>query len=348
MKYKIAVIGGGIFGITSALFLDQKGHDVYLFEKNESLLTEASFGNQFRLHRGYHYPRSPKTVSNLLKSSIEFEKFYDLAIKKDCEHYYCIASSNSLITPNNYLKFCDENNLEYEIVKNADFVKNVDLTIKVKENLIDYQILKLLCYKKITSSQIKTRFNTRFKKSNILDFDIVVNCSYKDINFISESVKNYQYELCEKIMVKVPDSLSNKSIVIMDGPFMCIDPFAKPNFSLLGNVVHAIHSSNTGVQAIIPNEYEKYLQNIEYSESIKIDKKSNFDKFIETGKVYIPDMEKIEYIGSKMVVRAVLPNVEKTDERPTIVTMKDNIIDVFSGKIDTCISAARSVISYLE
>ena len=55
---KIAVVGGGIFGITSAWKLAQKGHGVDLYEKQPDILTAASGINQYRLHKGFHYPRS--------------------------------------------------------------------------------------------------------------------------------------------------------------------------------------------------------------------------------------------------------------------------------------------------
>ncbi len=58
---KIAVVGAGIFGITTALKLSEK-HEVDLYEANSDIMQAASAINQFRLHRGYHYPRSPQTI----------------------------------------------------------------------------------------------------------------------------------------------------------------------------------------------------------------------------------------------------------------------------------------------
>ena len=62
---KIAVVGAGIFGVTIALKLD-KFHDVTLYESSRDIMTAASRTNQLRLHRGYHYPRSPETVDACL------------------------------------------------------------------------------------------------------------------------------------------------------------------------------------------------------------------------------------------------------------------------------------------
>ena len=73
---KIAVVGGGIFGVTAALTLS-KNFDVTLFEKSNEILKAASGSNQYRVHRGYHYPRSKDTVLGIKKSENSFKKIVD-------------------------------------------------------------------------------------------------------------------------------------------------------------------------------------------------------------------------------------------------------------------------------
>ena len=53
---RIAVIGGGLFGSTAAIYAARAGHDVHLFEAKPSLMLGATAGTYARLHRGYHYP----------------------------------------------------------------------------------------------------------------------------------------------------------------------------------------------------------------------------------------------------------------------------------------------------
>ena len=73
---KIAIVGGGIFGITVAVKLAKSGHSIDLFEKNGDIMTAASGINQFRLHRGYHYPRSKETGEESLRGLPLFLKEY--------------------------------------------------------------------------------------------------------------------------------------------------------------------------------------------------------------------------------------------------------------------------------
>ena len=344
---KIAVVGAGIFGCTISLRLSQD-HDVHLFEASDDIMGAASRTNQFRLHRGYHYPRSPDTVSDLLKSINFFNVEYEEAIIDSFEHYYCIAKEKSLVSPAQYLNFCDSFKLEYDIIENFEFVNEskIGLTLKVKESLLDYQKVYDICKDRLRLSDVLLKKNTLFKKEQTEDYDLIINCTYADINSVLQKKrKNYQFEVCEKILVKMPLDVVNKSIVVMDGPFMCVDPYGKTGNSLLGNVVHAIHSSNTGHFPNIPENIKKLLNR----GIIKKPEITNFDKFISTGKEYIPSLEHCKHLGSMFTVRAVLPNMDDTDGRPTLVSRQErNIINVFSGKIDTCVRATNDIINMIE
>ena len=49
-------------------------------------------------------------------------------------------------------------------------------------------------------------------------------------------------------------------------------------------------------------------------------------------------------MGSMFTIRVVPPRVENTDARPTIVKkISENVISMFSGKITTCVDAAKEV-----
>ena len=54
--------------------LGSKGYNVDLIERNPQIMQEASAINQYRVHRGYHYPRSDQTVSQCAQSYPTFEK----------------------------------------------------------------------------------------------------------------------------------------------------------------------------------------------------------------------------------------------------------------------------------
>merc|ERR1712227_956368 len=73
-KLRIAVIGGGIYGCHNALMLAKNGFQVTLYEKEDHLFAGASGHCAFRIHKGYHYPRSQKTRA---LCTSDHEKFMD-------------------------------------------------------------------------------------------------------------------------------------------------------------------------------------------------------------------------------------------------------------------------------
>ena len=110
---KIAIIGGGIFGISCAIKLTPE-NQVTIFEKNNDILQAASGSNQYRVHRGYHYPRSKDTVLGIISSENSFKKIFAESIIKNFDHYYCIAKENSLTNAQEFKDFCNEFKLEFE------------------------------------------------------------------------------------------------------------------------------------------------------------------------------------------------------------------------------------------
>ena len=341
---KIAVIGAGIFGITTAIKLARQ-HDVSIFERNSDILKGASDVNQCRIHRGYHYPRSPKTTLQVLNSEVEFLEEFSDAIINGTENYYCISKSDSYITSDDYINFCKKHNLEFSKI-NLDIVdtNSVDLCIKVKEKLFDYEKLKKNCWEKLNKSGVKVLLNTKADKEVFEKFDFVVIATYADINSLLTNYKekqhNYQFEICEKIFLELPQEFHNKSIVIMDGPFLSIDPVGTKNYFIIGDVVNTVHSRNVGK---FPKIDEKFLPLLDKG-LIKNPPFTKLNLFLDSGSRFFPNFNEAKYVGSSFSIKTVLPEASSTDDRPTLVERIDeNIITIFSGKISTCMDAANQV-----
>ena len=341
---RIAIVGGGIFGITASIIL-AKNHQVELFEKNNELLQSASGSNQYRIHRGYHYPRSPDTVNDIIESESSFKEIFSDAMLTDFEHYYCIAKENSLTSAKQFLDFCNKFQLEYTPSQLQFMNKDsIEMCIRVKESVYDPEKLRQVCWKKLKDQNVKIHLSNKVSDDLFEKFDRVVICAYAGINQLLKQYptqqNEYQFELCEKPVVKLPESFKNKSVVIMDGPFMCIDPLGNTGLHLLCNVVHEIHQTNIGKY---PSINKKFVDLIDKG-IIKNPSQTNFPKFIESAIDFIPEITKAKHVGSMFTYRAVPPRVEETDARPTIVKEINNkIVTLFSGKITTCVEAARKV-----
>jgi hypothetical protein len=341
----IAIIGGGIFGATAAIRLAKEGHTVTLFEKRPDLFQAATGINQYRLHRGYHYPRSDHTIRSCSESVPLFEEEYGEALIKDIDHFYAIAKEGSLVDGKQFLGVCTYFDLpikkEIPSFLNAEAV---DVCIRGDEYTINPFLLAKITKERLQKNGVKVLLNTEADINELKKkYDFVVIATYADLNKTLGKVyssSHHQYELCEKIVVKLPPEFKKQSCVILDGPFTCFDPYGDTDYFVMGHVEHAIHSRNVGEAPLVPDEFKTYLN----AGLIKNPKVTNFKKFIDSATLFFPKIAQAEHIGSLYTIRTVLPNVEKTDARPTLVQQIDeNIVSVFSGKIGTCVRAAEDI-----
>lgn len=389
----IAVVGGGIFGVTAAVKLAQSGYRVDLFESRPDILMAASGINQFRLHRGYHYPRSPETAQECRRTEASFIQEYAGAIVDDVTHYYAVARQGSLVSTSDYLAFCDRQRLDYA-VEWPHFVRRdaLALCVKVTERLIDPDALRVICRSKLAHPRIRVRLNTEATASMLEAYEVIVVSAYSMNNTVLAQLVgpaiepprqggvgpsavlhrtmgrdvaphrgacdgatglpeglheqiDYQFELCEKPVVRLPKAFQGHSLVVMDGPFFCVDPFGRTGLFVMGNVLHAIHHANIGEAPIVPERYRPFLN----AGVIPRPPVTRFDQFIEVAAESVPELAHAEHVGSMFTVRTVLPYKDKTDERPTIVrSVNDRIMTIFSGKIGTCVEAANDVVSRVE
>jgi hypothetical protein len=319
--------------------------DVTLFEKNNDILQNASSINQYRLHRGYHYPRSVDTAVSAKHGTETFLEEYPCELESSNQHY-AIASFGSKVTSNDYESFMDNVGLNYEeVVSDLLVDTHIEKLYKVDEGLFDPKKLYDMCKARLNDSNIKILYNQEFKRIDELDYDYVVNATYSNLNQNSEKQSDYQFEICEKPLIKLPEKYKGMGIVIMDGPFMCIDPYSDTEYHVVGNVVHAIHYTNTGKMPEIPKKLEGLLnKGIVKNPSI-----TKWSKFKETLSKFFTNVDGVEHIGSMFTIRTVLSNRDYDDARPSIVDKESKSkYLIFSGKISTAVDTANELCNYIK
>ena len=350
MKKRIAVIGGGIFGSTAAIYAARAGHEVHLFEEQADLLQAASGINQFRLHRGYHYPRSPETARAALEGEKTFRDEYGEAVIGEGRNFYAIAREGSKTSAEQFINFAKKHNLALRMADPADYVnpKTIELFVEVEEAWYDPHRIRELIKGKLREAKVHLHLATRADRETIAGFDRVIQATYANLNaLVPESSREhvYQYEICEKPVVRLPASFGLTGIVVMDGPFMCVDPYGRTGNHVIGHVQHAIHATNTDFVPVVPENIRPLL----HAGLITDPPVTAFQKFIEDGSRYIPILRKAQYVGSLFTIRTVLPNLDATDARPTLVSeLADGTIRIFSGKVSNCVEAAKEVVRILS
>ena len=345
---KIAVVGGGIFGVSVAWLLAKNNYSVDLYEKEKDIFLAASRVNQYRIHRGYHYPRSKETALLSIEGEKSFRREYSEALLGDnITHYYSIAKEGSFVTVDQCLKFWDDCNLKYEEA-DLDIInkEKIALTVKVEEDIFDPDILSKICWDRLKKYKVNVLLNTEAKESDFKDYDLVIIATYSMNNSLLskhiEAQKQYQFELCEKPVIKLPEEFNNKSVVVIDGPFTCIAPLGRTGLFVIGHVVHAIHKTNIGKLPIIPSQFKSLLN----KGIVKNPPITNIKNFIKGASEFFPEVKNAEHVGSMFTVRTVPAYREYDDARPTLVdSVSEKLVVIFSGKIGTCIDAAEQVLN---
>ena len=341
---KIAVIGSGYFGSTIALILSKK-HNVDLYEKENDILNGASKVNQFRFHLGFHYPRSPKTINEINLSQKLFKRFFSNKVFGNTKNYYAVANENSKTSFLKYLNFLKKFKLNHQIVKKNKY-KKISNLILTKEKILNYFIIKKILKKKLSKSNVNLFLKKKFNKKYFDLYDKIIICGYSQNNKIlnelgfKKNINKYRYELIEKIIVKLPKQYKNKSYVIMDGNFVCVDPYLGTEYHLLSDVKFSKIEIIKKKSLDFKSNKIKYVNN-KINNNIKI---SNFKKFIQNSSKYLPFLNEAKYIGSFFTIRTLKQNVEKTDERTGEIQIINNkVISIFSSKWNTCIYVAKKL-----
>ena len=343
---RVAIIGGGIFGCTSALALARAGHSVVLFEKNAQIMQGASKNNHNRLHLGLHYPRSVETARQCLRGYLRFLGEFSDCVSFDFPAHYYIAAEGSLTTPGDYLRFLDEAGIPHQEVPVDDRVRGCVLGVRTWEAVYSAARLAQELEAQLREAGVTAHLNRPAQIERTLNgfevtnrpVDVVVNCAYDQQNVLSEQlglsapVRQFEYTLVP--VVEIP-GLARQAITIMDGPFCSIQPYGFSDELFL--LYHAKQSVLATFVAVSPPE--EWASFDLPPESTILADSARFIPALERARV-------VDYLYGPRMVRA---NVHVTDERPSVVEEPlPGYITVFSGKVDHSLWAADEVVKRVK
>ena len=352
MKKKIAIIGAGLFGLTTYIVLKQKGYDCSLFEKNKKILNGASTNNLNRVHFGYHYPRDIETVKQSLKGYKSFKDFYLKSIVKNFDNYYFLANK-SKINFKKYLEFCDSNKLKYQKLDLKNFrleTKNIQGGIKIKEPIYDWKIIeeeivnklrvfkknKIYLNEKVLDINFKRKCKLTTSKKKYI-FDKIIDASYQGSNEITKNFfkeKKLIYQITA-VFEFVSKNFNKMGICLMDGDY----------FSFLargGSKKHIIYDvSESILKNKLCDEFPEQWKNKKINTNLLKKRGANI---IEKMNKYFPDLN-IKLTGKYFLSSRIFkPNEQKTDKRiSTISLLNNDYIKIFSAKVDHCVDIANQI-----
>lgn len=341
-----AVIGGGFVGLKTAIYLRENGYkDITLLEAGPDLGGRASTYNQYRVHRGYHYPRD---IDTAMESADSYDKFlydYAEAILPTKKSYYAVAK-DSLTTAETFYEFNEYlGNPISDVTSTAskDFNLNrIDRLFEVDERFFDPSIVKRILLQRAKDLNIRIMRNAVVDtvkarkeagemslkgwhdgKYFMIRPGLIVNCTYAGINNIKGDVYDWTgeltYQIAEVAKVKTINDYNQKAFTVVDGPYFSLTPGPEIDYHYLSHVTYT------------PHVEQDTLPNLE-----SFNKKSGFNEMLKDASLYMPRLKHTEYVSSHYEIKVLPKKQEDTSGRPvTIKQHGDRCFSILGGKIDT-------------
>lgn len=335
---RVAVVGAGVYGCVIAVDLARAGHRVDLYERHQGLLHGASRANQARLHGGYHYPRSPETAKACAADARRFAARFGEAVWRGARHVYAVSADGSRTDAAEYRRFCDGIGQGHRAVREP-LLQGVGVAMVVPEAFIDIPALRRRLRGDLRAAGVTVHLGVDVEATS-LPHDLVVMATYG-----RGFPLPLRYEVCEVALVRLGVHYAGRSIVVMDGGFCGLDPMPGSDVHLLYHVELSVHAANVGLAPEVPGRLVGLLDR-----GPVWTPQSRADRMLVAARRWFVRVGMPEPCGSLFTVRAVLPDVDATDERPTIVhhDTRDGrdgrVVWVLAGKLDGAVDAADRLV----
>jgi glycine/D-amino acid oxidase-like deaminating enzyme len=348
--YDAVVIGGGFYGSFLAAALGHRLPRVRLIEKENDLMTRASYVNQARVHGGYHYPRSFMTA---LRSALNFPRFlldFSSCIDDSFEKVYAIARQGSMVSSYQFRTFC--RNIAAPVRPAPDSIRRlfnsnlIDEVVCVRECSFDAARLRGLMRVRLEeagvgislASEVRRilpgadgRLLVELQDGGEFSAGAIFNCAYSQINTILRNSElpmlGLKHELTELALIEPPDELQQIGVTVMDGPFFSTMPFPALGLHSLSHVRYTPHESWREPELV--RDPHAYLA--------ERSPESRFTFMLKDSQRYLPCMQGARYVKSLFEVKTVLVQNEVDDGRPILFRCQPGNPDfttVLGAKID--------------
>jgi glycine/D-amino acid oxidase-like deaminating enzyme len=96
---RVGVLGGGLQGCCTALALAERGFDVVLLDRNQSLLSRTATANEGKIHLGYMYAGDPTfaTARAMMEGALAFAPFMQRYIGSSMERVKTSMATNYVV-----------------------------------------------------------------------------------------------------------------------------------------------------------------------------------------------------------------------------------------------------------
>ncbi|MEZ9259975.1 FAD-dependent oxidoreductase [Vibrio splendidus] len=337
---KISIIGAGWYGCHIASSLLQAGHDVTIFEKSNSSISGASKKNQNRLHLGFHYPRCHQTRMQSKEGFNWFIEHYEHLTRKINRNYYAVSSNDSLIDFDTFKIIMNGSGLDFkEKVKPNTFL-NISNVIECDERVIRNDLASNY-FNNILKDNIIFNTYVDLNNEDVIEalnnkYDYIIDCSWGTARKIEGL--SYFYEPCIYFYYRKKSKEEEFALTIMDGKHYSLYPYYDDIYTLT-----SVEHTPLGQYDHINDALVK-MAGCKNNNKLTREKQYLFEKEFST--FYPEFLECFEFVSCEFSLKTKIHSA--TDFRGCIVQKADQIISVFSGKIDTLHIAEKAIFEAIE
>ncbi|MDE1462003.1 FAD-dependent oxidoreductase [Spartinivicinus poritis] len=365
----VAIIGAGIYGCHLALSLKNNNINIDLYDMADDIFAGASTYNSFRIHKGYHYPRSSKTRNLCKKDEAEFVARYAELVQPESTNpkIFCVASDSCTLIDFETMKIImrgaglpfDELSLQqlkyygFENIEGGFIVNESILLVDKAKKWFKDQLEKAgVCLKLNTYlSEVQQRSAIELEVAGKV-YDFVINCTYNQSIHYNSLMYKYHYDLCFSLVVasKLNEVYKKPySFGIFDGAYPSLEPFGYNDLPdkyvrYTGtNLFQLFHVKYTSIKKYnnIHEARKAYNKPLSSSELKAVTKKM----LDHTCYFYPKFNHEFEIIDYTLSLKTKVDDL--SDNRPLIVcqdfSKHRRLIQVFSSKLTSVISAERAV-----
>jgi glycine/D-amino acid oxidase-like deaminating enzyme len=353
--YDVVIIGGGFYGCCLALALADRFSHILIVEREQDLLTRASYANQARVHNGYHYPRSLLTAGRSAVNYPRFMKEFEGCVDNTFQKVYAIARG-SKVTAYQFAKFCQRVGIparrtpaSISRLFNDALIEETFLT---EESAFDAVKLRNMLKPKLAAARIEIAYEQEVDRilpgsardvevvladGTQLDASYVFNCTYSQINeILSRSglpKLPLKHEMTELALVQMPAPLKKLGITVMDGAYFSTMPFPALGLHTLSHVTYTPHASWSDAEG-------------KESPVFKSHPPSKHVFMLKDSQRYMPILKEARYVHSHFETKTVLLQNEVDDGRPILCRRNYGIKGLFvvlGAKIDNIYDIIQAV-----
>jgi glycine/D-amino acid oxidase-like deaminating enzyme len=355
-EYDAIVIGGGLYGCSLALALAPRLPRVLILEREQDLLTRASYANQARVHNGYHYPRSLLTAK---RSAINYPRFtneFRDCLDESFLHVYGIARGSSKVSAYQFRRFCQQVGIPLRqppasVAKlfNSAMIEEVFVAEECAFNAVR---LRTQMVAKLHALDVEVACNREVERvaqdpndglrvhltgGRELQASYVFNCTYSQVNRLlgrsSLPKLPLKHEVTELALIKMPPALANMGVTVMDGPYFSTIPFPALGLHTLSHVTYTPHQGWSDAGDAPPPDTE-------------VRRASKHMFMLKDAQRYLPALRDATYVKSLFETKTVLLRNEIDDGRPILCSRHygaKGFFVILGAKIDNIYDIVRMI-----